>query len=677
MKRVHQWLATEATRQSSFPLLEHALLTDRAFGYVYFRLRYMWLRVFVRCAVHMLELTLLSSAVPEDWLLIFIGYRTVAGLLSSLYWGALEQLRESVRDHLRHRNIGSARLSIHNWLRVSAVLAVVGVVTVSVWIAWAPSEFQRFSVFDLFGLVCFVRLGFELWARTLHSGIFASRRVYRPLWSVLAPDLTEIALLVVLFPPFGLLSFVAMVVVGGIVRIGLTNYFSKRAYRGSRIKPPTVRETFSARNVLARRDMSLAAKFALSNATSQLDGVIIMLLLLAANAGGEAAMLFASTYYVLRPLMAVAHNWVRAFYVDLRRIDGQCRLFQRRFRSLMSRTAVAMACGVVLLVLLATSLLSGGLPSPALLLLAPFFVARSLWSLRQLDAFASAQHAALIRVSLALLLALHLIAWWSSSATALMITATVLMIAGGFALPTASDRRQHGSVVGLPRWLALAACAERPMRLTVLTIDRRLTTAPRLIRRLVPRIESAVFARFGHSHVLVAEPAAAAVLASASNAAVSADGALTEFRSVVVESGAPALRTAIDGGAFPRDLNAMLATERGSDLLADYRRQCPGGTVIEAKGGRLSGGKGLGTSALRAIMRAISIQSRGGAEAAHHRLDVLVYAPGGEPETIFVTPIEARPSVEFRRRVQAATLRASLGDTLRGQPTRDVAQTRP
>lgn len=135
MKRLNEWIQAEERRQHRHPALEHALLTDRAVGYVLFRLRWMWPRVLVRTLVHMLELYLLALAqVPEDWLAIFIGYRTSTGLVSSMYWGALEQMRESVRAHVKRRHHGSARLVIHNWLRVAAVVGVLGTSIAATWI---------------------------------------------------------------------------------------------------------------------------------------------------------------------------------------------------------------------------------------------------------------------------------------------------------------------------------------------------------------------------------------------------------------------------------------------------------------------------------------------------------------------------------------------------------------
>lgn len=673
MKRLQDWLAKEAKRQAAFPRLEHALLTDRAFGYVYYRLKYMWLRVLVRSAVHLLELTLLATAVPEDWLLIFIGYRTSIGLLSGLYWGALEQLRETVRGHLRRRNPGSARLVIHNWLRLSAVLGVVGIAAVSIWISVAPSEFDTFSVFDLFGMACFARLGFDLWARALHSGVFASRRVYRPVWSLLVPDLVEIMLLIVLFPPFGLLAFVAMIVGGGCVRIGLSNHFSRRAYRSARVEPPTAREALTARNVLSWRDVWLSLKFALSNASSQLDAVIIMLLLMSGTSGQADGITFAGVYYVLRPLMAVAHSWVRTFYFDFKRIDGQSKLFQDRFRALMSRTAVVLAGVVVVLVLLAATLLSGGRPPSVLLLLAPFFVARSLLSLRQLDAFTSSQHAVLLRVSFGLLLSLNVCAWWLRDEAWLMLAATVLMVVGFFLLPSQSLARPEGRVIGLARWLSRLERHATSVRLTVLTIDRRLTTAPRMIRRLASQLEGGVFTRFGRSYVLVFETTSVASLGSPSAAGVLGDGALVGFRSVVADSGTTALRAAFAEDVLPLQLRAMFAAAHTSDLVADYRRLCPTGTVIDASRGRVSYGGALGARELRAIMSAVAIQARGGTERSGGSVEVSVFAPCGEPEVIFVSSSDASPGPEFAHRVQAATLRASLRDTSLGV----VAQPRP
>jgi hypothetical protein len=663
---VNEWLVREAERQARHPRLEHALLTDRATGYVFYRMQFMWLRVFVRCAVHVLEITLLASAmVPGDWLAGFIGYRTSTGLLSSLYWGGLEQMRHSVRTHMKRRHIGSARLEIHNWLRVSAVMGVFGVCAFGAWIALSRPNVQGLSLFGLFGLACFVRLGFDLWARTLHSGIFAQKRVYRPLWSLLLPDCLEITTLIVVFPRLGLLAFPAMVVVGGLIRIGLANHYSKRAYRSSRVAPPTIRETVLARHTITRADLGSAIKFGVSNATSQLDGLIIMLLLFAGRASDESGVTFAGVYYVLRPLMAVAHSWARTFYFDFKRIETGSRLFQQRFRSLLTRTAIALACVVALLVLGITTLLSGGAPPLSFLSLVPFFVARSLMSVRQLDAFAAGQHGPLLRVSVGLLGALGLAAWLLRDQALVMLAASLLSVVGYILLPSRPAPRVFGHVIGLPRWLAQLNAETAPTRITVLTIDRSLTTAVRLIRRLCPLIDSGSIARFGGSYVLVFERSVTAKLGAPANVAVACDGALAGYVGARGRDGKDALREAIDCKALPKELISMLKGDPTADLVAEYQRAHPHGTVIDAIRGRVSGGKTLQPRELRAVMTAISLQSRGGLDRSRQRLNVIVYAPGGEPETIFVTPAHTRPSAVFRHRVQTATLRASLRDTPR------------
>lgn len=666
MKRLNDWLAREAMRQARHPRLEHALLTDRAAGYVWYRLRLMWLRVLVRCAVHVLEVILLSSAmVPQEWLAVFIGYRTSTGLLSSLYWGVLEQMRQNVRVHMLRRHFGSARLEIHNWLRVSLVLGVLGVAAIGAWFAFAPSQYMGLSLFDLFGIACVLRLAFDLWARTLHSGIFATRRVYRPLWSLLLPEVVELALLIVLFPDFGLLAFLAMVVGGGVVRNGLSNHFSKRAYRGSRIDVPSFTEAIGARNALTAADVGSAAKLGLSNATSQLDGLIILLLLFVAPAGAQQGVTFASVYYVLRPLMGVAHGWARAFYFDFNRLDSGIALFQRRFRSLLTRTAIVLAAFVAVLVLVATALLSRGMPNAALLCLVPFFVARSLMSLRQLDAFTSGQHGALLRVSLLLLAALGVIAWLTRSEVVVMLAASALMLGAYWMLSVRASKPSEALVTGLPRFVARLHCATTPVRLSVLTIDRDVTTASRMVHRLSTVIEQGAIARFGRSHVLVLEPASASKLSSAREAALIGQGTIATYRSVQGDNGDAALQQAIERGVLPAPLAQMLNSDAhvNADLVSAYKAAHPDGTVIDATPGNVASGQTLKPRELYAVMHAIRVQARGGIERSSNKLDVMVYAPAGEPEIIFITPLvtrDQRPNITLRKQIQTATLRASL-----------------
>ncbi len=662
MKRLNEWLAREVRSQQRHPRLDHALLTDRSFGYVAYRLRWMWIRVFVRCAVHVAELMLLSMALPDVWLPVFIGYRTMAGLVSSLYWGVLEQLRVGVSGYVRKNHFGSARLLVHNWLRISALVGVLGMAAFAAWIPLAPRVFSEMQFFHLYGGLCFARLAFDLWARTLHSGIFAIKRVYRPAWSLLLPEVVELVVLIVAFPSLSLLAFALMVVIGGVVRIGLSNHFAKRAYRSSRIEVPSFRGALFGRNLVTLADVGNALKLGVSNATSQLDGLIILLLLIAGAPQDGPSATFASVYYVLRPLMAVAHGWARVFYFDFKRLDASVDLFRRRFRSLLTRAAIALAAVVAALVLVATTILSRGMPDVALLCLVPVFVARSLMSLRQLEAFTSGAHTALLRVSLGLLAAIGLVAWLTRNQVTVMLAASVLLLCAYWLLPTQDERVPSLNVCGLPRWVARVSAMTVPVRISVLTIDRELTTAARFMHRFSSVLESGVLTRFGRSHVLVLETIATSKLGSAGDVAHLSEGTLSEYRWITGNDGPTVLKNAIAKDVLPRDLLRALATEAPSDLVASYRTHHASGTVLDAKSGRVENGKALHPRELRAIMQAVAVQSRGTPARASHQLDVLVYAPGGEPETIFITPSAERPSLEFRRRVQAASLQASLRD---------------
>lgn len=676
MKRLNDWIASEGRRQSRQPALEHALLTDRGAGYVLFRLRWMWPRVLLRTLVHMLELYLLALAqVPDDWLAIFIGYRTSTGLASSLYWGFLEPMRESVRMHVRRRHHGSARLVIHNWLRVALLLGVVGTSVAATWILLRPSEYEGLSIFNVFGIACFVRLAFDLWARTLHSGIFATRRIYRPVWSLVLPELVEVGLLLALFPAFELSAFLAMVVGGGIVRISLSNHYAKLAYRGSRIDVPSVVESVRCRSAITRSEMLSAGKLLLSNATSQLDGVIILLLVFGGGDDGEAGMGFAGIYYVVRPLMAMAQGWVRAFYFDFKRVEHSGGLFRRRFHSLLVRTALVLAMGVAMIAVGVSALLYQQAPEPYLLCLVPFFVARSLFSVRQLEAFSYGGHDQLLRVSVGILLVVCFVAWMSPSDVVLTLFASAAL-ALGYWLLRGSARRSlvPGRAVSLARWLSCLRNEVRPVRIHAFIADRTLTTGVRLMRRIADAPTGVCVTRFGHSHVLSLEVLdGPGTPMDRAHWITRTAGTVIQLRAVQGRDGASALCRAKEQGVLPRELCALLNAEPTEDLVGEYRRECPNGTVIDASQGGITDGRRLAPREVREVMRAITTQARGQSVTARGRLDVLVYAPGGEPETIFITPIDQRPSADFRRRVQAATLRASMRDT----PAAGVAQRRP
>ncbi|HET6332511.1 MAG TPA: hypothetical protein VFG30_04830 [Polyangiales bacterium] len=406
MAELTQWLRSEARRQAARPDLLAALLAGGSFAYARYRLGFMALRMLLRTGIHAIEIQLLIAAfVPWEYFVPLLAYRAVCSLLGAAHWGALETLRERVRDAVRRRRPDEARGAIARafgltlWAAAGLIVVVFGTEVAST-LASGLIELRA-----TYALACVLRLGSDSALRALHSGVFAVRRVHRPLWSTLVPDLVELAVISFGFGELGLWSIPVAILAGGALDAVLAFVFVRRAYLQRRLQLPRVWQSLSvARQVRAHAgEAGSGARHALASVTLQLDGVLLLILAQAGQSAPGAAS-FAALYYVLRPLMAASTHWVRTFYFDLKLVDsGAFRAFRPQLLRFLERLAVSWAFVLALVTLVLARFVFGEHASWSLLVLVPFFVARSAFALLQVVAFGAGDLKRLLQTGLAVI----------------------------------------------------------------------------------------------------------------------------------------------------------------------------------------------------------------------------------------------------------------------------------
>ena len=200
MSRTRVWLAAQLRAQER-PSLDVALLTDRGGRYVASRVSMIGLRAPLRVAVHAAELTFLGRVFPLEFLLPLFALRALPGLLSGLHWGALEALRARVRLEVGRGRRDLAVLATEGYLLLAAALSACLLGAVLVLTVTDPDPLAGpFGLYGLFAIVSALAVAIDLWTRTLHAGVFALGRVYRPTWTLFAPDLLELVVIIGAWP---------------------------------------------------------------------------------------------------------------------------------------------------------------------------------------------------------------------------------------------------------------------------------------------------------------------------------------------------------------------------------------------------------------------------------------------------------------------------------------------
>lgn len=681
MSTTRAFIETEL-RQPELPSLDLALLTDGGMRYAGSRLGFVYLRALLRTAVYAAELWFLVRAFPMEFAVPLLTMRTAFGVWGSLWWGLLEGVRRKVREHA-HARADLARAATEAWICVAIAIGgvVLGLSVRQVLraddIAWRPDGLYG-SYLLASGLVLIA----DLWSRTLHSGAFALGRVYRSRWSMLLPDVLELALIVVWFRSIGPFALAAALLTTALFRTGTTLYYVRKAYRSRELLWPRFLRLRSLAS-LELRDLGRAARGALGGVPGQLDRVMLVLLMGAGPPTPELLPL-AAPYYALRPIAAVAQGWARTYYLDLVRMDSLAATLLRARLERMLRNTAMIAGGVASASLVAGGLLLFGEAGMAALWLVPLTLLRAYFSVLQIRALAYARTDAL--AALAALMGLVVgVAWWVDAPDRTLAALVTLLLGVAAVLSLWIQRRAGARLaprsnrVPVGTWLAELSAQPGPVRLHVACTVPRLTKASNVLRQLQLAGAARRSTRMGDSWLLWWEDGRTPT--PASDLARVLGGTCRLHLHHDASSGMDAIRQASEARVLPYELRSALGNgdlpASAHELRARIERELPTALVIDADYAspglaRLSGAE------LRLIHRAliaVALERRTVPRRAPWQC--AVYAPRGQPSLAFVWPARASGMGEMRRTIVHAGWQASLPRKLTSPTASPASPTAP
>jgi hypothetical protein len=435
--------------------------------------------------LHGIRLTLLQYIFSHKTFLTTLLLNALASLLTSFWWGALEVLRGRVRRLARDAERHRVPLEISQWLAIAAALALVSLVLPTGWIAWQLLHRGRaFNVLHLYVFAICFRLAADFITLTFHSGIYAIRRVYRPLPAMVVVELVSMLVVLALWPWLGRWSFPIAVLLGTSVSAGLVLHYTGRLYRFLGWLPlPLVKPEFSrfARQSTLWEFCAAGTSYALM----KMDAFLMLTMFhsrAAASGGVSLFVLFVS----VGPAVQAGFDWAQLLYFDLKKLDATClRAFRRRYEQLAFH--LAWVVGLVLwgfACLLGTAIMRRNL-GELYWLIGPFFLSRSFLALAQIQAFSRRRYGALLAggaLLLALILALQTAMPAESYrllglALGTSLVAAALRIAGRSAHHGVPERR----VLSLTEWLQCVQKVQEPVR--VRSLRFAINTEPQHLQR--------------------------------------------------------------------------------------------------------------------------------------------------------------------------------------------------
>lgn len=396
MTELADWLDGQARRERRAVYLEEALLGNRFWAYAFYRLRYFFARYAVASLTHAVTVLLLYRFFDRTHFVIVLVAYAVASVVSSFWWGSLEAMRREVRRLYRLRVPHLIPKAIGRWLSLSLQLTLVTALGAVLWLALQVVQTGTLKPAGLYVFAIGLRLSLQFFTRAYHSGIYAVRRIYRPLPAILGVELVGIATTLILAPLLGAWALPVGALIAGPAVAGLSLYYTRRAYWFLGLSPaPFV--TVTRLWLPPRRSLRDFLGGGFSYALMAVDSLLVLILFTTQRDAAGKTGLFA-LFFLLSPTVRAASEWAQLIYFDLKRLE--IRLFRnlkQRFERDVLRLAVVLG-----LLFSGVAVLIGALVYRASIrdlawVLVLFFVSISLLAVVQIETYSERAYPTLIR----------------------------------------------------------------------------------------------------------------------------------------------------------------------------------------------------------------------------------------------------------------------------------------
>lgn len=488
-----------------------SLLTGRILAYFAYRLRFPFLVSGIRFAVHVVEFFILMSALGGVATFTVMVLRAGSLIVSGAWWGLLEVMRGRLRGYARSGQRDAAEREIGSWLVLAVILAIaviaLGAVALQLMSGAGDDAVGRFYAF-----LVIVELAIGLPVRVLHSGIYATRRVYKPIWSMFVPTGVQLAVLGAGLFYYPKAAIIISIVAANAITIWITVHFCLEAYRMVGLRPRFGPPARWWRD-LPRIPPWLGFETTISGLSFRLDAVLVLILvgfygtdtrtfdLTAADMAWRHVDAF-QFFYLILPLFRGTYESSGIFYFDLVRLRNApaIRSLQQMFFHALVWLSPVIALYYWVLAAGLGQFVLHDVPMSFLLALIPMFLVRSVIGIYQIRLFAEGRFGTHI-ATLALLCALMWLVWLNPHPASDLIQITAAMVTQLIVLINVQhfrDRRDppEPALLSLREWVDSLARESGPVLAGTVTIPQSITAKQRTaaVRLMEQEFD-------GHGHV--------------------------------------------------------------------------------------------------------------------------------------------------------------------------------
>jgi hypothetical protein len=488
---VDRWFEHAALTNTPPVTLYPSLLTGRIFGYLRYRLRYPLLIATVRFAVHVAEFFILLASLGGVAAYTVMMLRAGSLFVSGGWWGLLEILRERVRAFARAGQRDASENEIGRWLVLAVLLAVITTAAGAV-VLLVRNQTDTDPVARIYAFLIIVEFAIDLPVRVLHSGIFATRRVYKPAWSMFLPTGVQLAILALGFYYYPTAAIIIAIISCNALAIGITVHYCLEVYRLMGLHPRWRPGDLRFWRHLPSIPLRLGVQTTLSGLSLRLDAILVLALVgfygtntrtfdLTAGLTSWQRIDAFQFFYLILPLFRGTYESAAIFYFDLVRMRTMPAIRDLQlvfFRALLWAAPAVSVFFWVLAAALGTLVLRD-VPISFLLALIPMFVARSLIGVYQMRLFAEGRFRTHI-ATFALLAVLLWLVWRNPNPAGDLVQITAAMIVQLLVLINVQhlrDRRDPALPVLIPLrdWIRSLAGEPGPAVAGTVTIPESVT----------------------------------------------------------------------------------------------------------------------------------------------------------------------------------------------------------
>lgn len=491
MNDVDRWFQRTARRSRPPVALYPSLLTGRVAHYLSYRLRYPLLVATVRFAVHVAEFFILLSSLGGVAAFTVMMLRAGSLFVAGGWWGLLEVMRERLRIFARSGQRDASENEIGRWLVLATLLALITTVGGGVVLSLLRLA-DTDPVARIYAFLIIVEFAIDLPVRVLHSGIYATRRVYKPAWSMFLPTMVQLLILGGGFYLYPAAAIIIAIIACNALSIWITMHFCLEVYRLMDLHPKWWPGDHRFWRYLPSIPLRLGIQTTFSGLSLRLDAILVLALVgfygtntrtfdLTAGLTSWQRIDAFQFFYLILPLFRGTYESAAIFYFDLVRLRTMpaIRDLQLSFFRKLLWAAPLVAMFFWLLAAALGLFVMHDVPIGFLLALIPMFVVRSLIGVYQIRLFAEGHFRTHIMTFLLLAVLLWLV-WLNPNPAGDLIQITAAMVVQLLVLINVQhfrDRRDPDlpTLVPLRDWVRSLAAEPGPAVAGTITIGAAIT----------------------------------------------------------------------------------------------------------------------------------------------------------------------------------------------------------